>query len=223
MSALCHALHQLVSRLPLHSFPFDESSIPEDGIYLLFEEGEIAHGQRRIVRVGTHTGDRQLRPRLRQHFVQQNKDRSVFRKNIGRALLHRANDPFLSDWNLDLTTAAARRTHAGRIDFGKQRLVETMVSQHLQSNCRFIVIAVASKSQRLLWESRIISTIAACSICTPSPHWLGRSSPVSKIQDNGLWQVNELFNEPFSADEFRDFEQTITHATGSVHGESPAP
>ena len=223
MSALCHALHQLAAQLPLHSFPFDESNIPEDGIYLLFEEGENAHGQRRIVRVGTHTGDRQLRPRLRQHFVQQNKDRSVFRKNIGRALLHRTNDPFLKDWNLDLTTAAARRQHAGRIDFVKQRVVETMVSQHLQSNCRFIVIPVASKSQRLLWESRMVSTIAACSICTPSPDWLGRSSPVSKIQGTGLWQVNELFKEPFSADEFRGFEQTIPRSTSHLHRESPTP
>lgn len=211
MIALCHALHQLAARLPLHSFPFDERSIPEDGIYLLFEEGENAHGQRRIVRVGTHTGDRQLRPRLRQHFVQENKDRSIFRKNIGRALLHRANDPFLTDWNLDLTTAAARSLHSGRIDFGKQRLVEATVSQHLQSSCRFIVIPVASKSQRLLWESRTISTIAACPTCKPSPAWLGRSSPVSKIKDNGLWQVNELFKEPFSEDEFAVFERATLH------------
>lgn len=209
MSALCHALHQVAARLPLHSFPFDERSIPEDGIYLLFEEGENAHGQRRIVRVGTHTGDRQLRPRLRQHFVQENKDRSIFRKNIGRALLHRANDPFLKDWNLDLTTAAARSLHAGRIDFGKQRQIEAAVSQHLQSYCRFIVIPVASKSQRLLWESRLISTIAVCPACKPSPDWLGCSSPVSKIRENGLWQVNELFKEPFAEDEFALFEHTV--------------
>jgi len=223
MSALCHDLHQLAARLSLHSFPFDGSNIPEDGIYLLFEEGENAHGQQRIVRVGTHTGDRQLRSRIRQHFVQENKDRSIFRKNIGRALLHRANDSFLKDWNLDLTTAAARRLHASRIDSGKQRSVEAMVSQHLQSCCRFIVIPVTSKSQRLLWESRMVSTIAACSICTPSPNWLGSSSPVPKIRDNGLWQVNELFNEPFSADELRDFEQTIARATGPVCQVNPAP
>jgi len=202
MSKLCQALHQLAARLPLHSFPFDESAIPKDGIYLLFEEGENAHGQRRIVRVGTHTGDRQLRPRLRQHFVQENKDRSIFRKNIGRAILHRANDPFLTDWNLDLTTAAARSQHAGRIDSGKQRSVEAMISRRLQSQCRFVVIPVALKSQRLLWESRMISTVAACPNCKPSPAWLGLSSPVAKIRDSGLWQVNELFKEPFSEDEF---------------------
>lgn len=207
MSVLCHALHQLAARLPLHSFPSDDRSIPRDGIYLLFEEGENAHGQRRIVRVGTHTGDRQLRPRLRQHFVQENKDRSIFRKNIGRALLHRANDPFLKDWNLDLTTATARSIHGGCIDFEKQRLIETIVSRHLQSNCRFTVIPVASKSQRLLWESRMISTITICLACKPSPDWLGLSSPISKIRESGLWQVNELFKEPFSETEFDVFER----------------
>ncbi len=209
MSGLCHALHQIAAQLPLHSFPFAESAIPEDGIYLLFENGETAHGQRRIVRVGTHTGDRQLRPRLRQHFIQENKDRSIFRKNIGRALLHRANDPFLKEWNLDLTTAAARNLHAGRIDFGKQRLVEAMISQHIQSSFHFIVIKVAQKVQRLLWESRMISTIAACPVCMPSPNWLGHSSPVQKIQQNGLWQVNELFRETFTPDEFAAFSRAI--------------
>jgi len=32
--------------------------------------------------------------RLLQHFVMENKDRSIFRKNIGRALLARAGDPY---------------------------------------------------------------------------------------------------------------------------------
>lgn len=213
MSGLCYDLHQLAVRLPLHSFPFVESTIPEDGIYILFEEGEDAHGQRRIVRVGTHTGVRQLRPRLRQHFVQQNKDRSIFRKNIGRALLHRANDPFLKDWNLDLTTAAARRLHANRIDSGKQQSVEALVTAHLQVRCRFVVIPVADKPRRLLWESRMISTVAACPECQPSRTWLGLSSPISKIKDSGLWQVNELYKESFSASEYAAFDRMVAETS----------
>lgn len=210
MSEHCHTLHQLAAHLTLHSFPFVEHTIPEDGIYLLFEEGEKAHGQQRIVRVGTHTGDRQLRPRLRQHFVQEKKDRSIFRKNIGRALLHRDHDPFLADWNLDLTTTAARRLHATRIDSAKQRAVEAQVSAHLQSHCRFVAFPVAERTKRLLWESRIVSTIVACSDCNSSSTWLGRESPIAKIRNNGLWQVNELFRELFSREEFAEFERAIT-------------
>jgi hypothetical protein len=209
MNGLCHALHQLAAQLPLHSFPFVESAVPENGIYILFEEGEYSHHQRRIVRIGTHTGDRQLRPRLRQHFVQENKDRSIFRKNIGRALLHQSADPFLPDWNLDLTTTAQRVLHASRIDHQKQRSVEAAVTTYIQSRFRFIVIPVPTKIQRLLWESRMVSTIAACPFCKPSPDWLGHSSPVPKIRTNGLWQVNELFKQPFSVSEFAAFERTI--------------
>ena len=46
-----------------------------------------------------------------QHFVKESKDRSIFRKNIGRALLHKAADPFLAEWELDRTSRAARERH----------------------------------------------------------------------------------------------------------------
>jgi hypothetical protein len=62
----------------------------------------------RIVRIGTHTGANQLCSRLKQHFLNEMKDRSIFRKNIGRCLLKQANDPFLEFWELDLTSHAAR-------------------------------------------------------------------------------------------------------------------
>jgi len=41
---------------------------------------------------------------LYQHYhVNENKDRSIFRKNIGRALLDKNKDPYLKIWELDLT------------------------------------------------------------------------------------------------------------------------
>jgi hypothetical protein len=53
---VCAALHDWANSLPLFQFPFEESAIPWNGIYLLFERGEVGHGSNRIVRVGTHTG-----------------------------------------------------------------------------------------------------------------------------------------------------------------------
>ena len=83
---ICEALHAWVNSLPALRFPFGVSQIPLNGIYVLFENGEVGHGGHRIVRVGTHTGHNQLTSRLRQHFLIENKDRSIFRKNkIGRA------------------------------------------------------------------------------------------------------------------------------------------
>jgi hypothetical protein len=209
MSTLCRALHQLVGCLPVFSIPFVPAHIPKNGIYFLFEDGEKTYDADRIVRVGTHTGTNQLRSRLAQHFVNENKDRSIFRKNIGRALLARANDPFLSEWNLDLTPAAARRLHGSRVDFTKQTSIESAVTAYMRSHFRFATIAIDSKDQRLLWESRIISTLSHCENCRPSPDWLGNFSPHKKIRESGLWQVNELYKTPFSMDEFREFERAV--------------
>lgn len=85
MSENCNKIHQWFNRLPKFSFPFNEQEIPENGVYILFEKGEFAHDTDRIVRVGTHTGKNQLRSRLLQHFIKENKDRSIFRKHISRA------------------------------------------------------------------------------------------------------------------------------------------
>src|SRR5450759_2712607 len=53
MSDTCRELHIFVNGLPRHRFPLDSKSLPQNGIYVLFEKGEIAHGADRIVRVGT--------------------------------------------------------------------------------------------------------------------------------------------------------------------------
>ncbi|MFA5009906.1 MAG: hypothetical protein WC553_01570 [Patescibacteria group bacterium] len=195
----CENLHKWANSLAVFTFPFDETRIPANGIYLLFEKGEKAHGGRRIVRIGTHTGKDQLRSRLRQHFLTENKDRSIFRKNIGRAFLNQADDEFLEKWELDLTSAAARGRHGDGVDKGKLQGTEKCVSQYIQTNFSFVVIEVENKDRRLRLESRMISTIAACSECRPSQNWFGQWSPKQKIRESGLWLVNELFKTPLSA------------------------
>ncbi|MGU9958139.1 MAG: hypothetical protein ACNYPI_11190 [Arenicellales bacterium WSBS_2016_MAG_OTU3] len=49
-------------------------------------------------------------------------------------------------------------------------------------------------------ESAIIATVSLCDECRPSRTWLGNSSPRQKIVESGLWQVNELYKEPFNED-----------------------
>lgn len=199
MSNECENIHNLVRSLEKHGFPFDESKIPSNGIYILFEVGERGHDGERIVRVGTHTGTNQLRSRLRQHFLNENKDRSIFRKNIGRALLNRNNDPFIEFWELDLTTRKAKEKHSSSTDFGYQKSIEAQVSQYIQSNFSYCVFEVVDKEERLEIESKMISTISWCESCKPSKEWLGNSSPKGKIVKSGLWLVNELYKTPFDA------------------------
>jgi hypothetical protein len=210
MQHLCEELHIWADALPVFSFPFDVRALPLNGIYLLYEKGETAHGKTRIVRVGTHTGDDQLRSRLQQHFLVENKDRSIFRKNIGRALLNRDRDPFLNDWELDLTTRSAKDLHSDRIDMARQQTVERNVSYYIRSNFSFAVLHADEKEQRLRLESRLISTISLCEKCQPSKTWLGLFSPKEKIRHSGLWLVNELYRQPLSGEDLIELRSLIT-------------
>lgn len=197
-SNICKELHEWARTLPRYTFPFDAKTIPKNGLYMLFEKGEEAHGGERIVRVGTHTGEGQLPSRLQQHFVMENKDRSIFRKNIGRALLKKSRDPYGEAWELDMTTALARKMHGKRIDADKQKEVEQKVTKYLQSNCSFLVVSVETQLKRLQVESKIISTLSLCEECVPTKKWLGSYSPKEKIRESGLWLVNELYKTPLT-------------------------
>ena len=48
-------IHQAFLFLERLRYPFNQSTISLNGIYVFFEKGELSHGHERIVRVGTHT------------------------------------------------------------------------------------------------------------------------------------------------------------------------
>jgi len=200
----CKEIHKLFNNIKKMSFPFDEKEIPLNGIYVLFEKGEKGHGGDRIVRIGTHTGENQLPSRLIQHFVNENKDRSIFRKNIGRSLLNKRKDPYLEKWEIDLTTREAKEKFKDLIDAEKQREIEKEVTKHIQDNFSFVVFEINDKNKRLEIESKIIATISNCKECGASENWLGLSSPKDKIKESGLWLVNELYKTPLSDKEINE-------------------
>ncbi len=193
----CAKIHEIGRNLERFRFPYDDTNIPKNGLYLLFEKGESGHHGDRIVRIGTHTGANQLKSRIKQHFLNENKDRSIFRKNIGRSLLNRRNDPFLEFWELDLTARKAKDQYSDQIDFEYQAKVEEEVSEYMRTNLSFSVIEIPEKSGRLEIESKIISTVSWCEECGGSGDWLGQYSPKDKIVKSGLWLVNELYKTPY--------------------------
>lgn len=154
MSIICSELHRLLDGLHHNRFPFNEGSIPSNGIYFLFEEGETAHGTNRIVRVGTHRGQNRLASRLIEHFINENKDRSIFRKNIGRALLTKTDDPFLEKWESDLTTREARYLFESTADMQYQQFIETQVTEVIRSTFSFVVIPFTTYEDRHLFEKK---------------------------------------------------------------------
>lgn len=210
MSCECEKIHSYFNKLKRYNFPFDTLQIPLNGIYILFEKDEYAHGGDRIVRVGTHTGVGQLASRLKQHFVSEKKDRSIFRKNVGRAILHMNNDAFLKYWEIDLTSKEARTKYSNQIDLDYQRHIESLVTNYIHENFSFCTVELMDKSERLSIEAKLISTISNCTECKPSDKWLGQHSTKEKVRESGLWLVNELYKKSFTSDEIDLFIHKVS-------------
>ena len=206
MSNICNNIHHIFQNLKRYKFPFNGEKLPKNGIYILFEKNEFAHNGERIVRVGTHTGSDNLAKRLKEHFMKENKDRSIFRKNIGRAILFKKDDSFLEQWNWDLTTRANKDKYSSLVDFEKQKSTEKEVSQYIKNNFSFAIFEVKSKTDRLNFESNLISTISLCEDCKSSSQWLGQSSPIQKIKESGLWLVQGLYKTPLNSDELEEIK-----------------
>lgn len=204
MESIALELCILLNQQRRFNFPFEAfiSIIPRNGIYIIFENGEKYNDLDRIVRVGTHTGHNQLFSRLKQHFVKENKNRSIFRKNIGRCLLNKVNSPYLPLWELDITSREEKERNLKLLDLEFEKQIEKQITNYIQTNLSFCVFEIATKEQRIFWESKIVSTLAKSIFFRPSEKWLGNYSSKEKIKSSGLWQVNELNNDSLSKAEF---------------------
>lgn len=213
LSDTCAWLTERLARLPLFSYPFLEKHLPSNGIYFFHETGELSsHGESlpRVVRVGTHR-DGNFRHRIAEHYLLDDRkmgfdrnrsaphDRSIFRKNIGRALLNKLRDPYLDVWEIDFMKKMNLSLYSHLRDIEKEKSVEREITHILRENFRFRVVPVESENQRLGangLESCLIATVAQCTRCGPSANWLGIDSPIAKIRTMGLWQVNHLRSSP---------------------------
>lgn len=211
MRNLVLELHQIFNEQKRYSFPFKHSinEIPKNGIYIIFENGEKYKNLDRIVRVGTHTGNNQLRSRLNQHFIKENKNRSIFRKNIGRCFLNKEKHPYLLLWELDTTSRAEKERNLKLLDLDFEKEIEQRISSYVQTNLSFCVFHIETKEERLFWESKIVSTLAKSTDIKSSENWLGNQSTKDKIRVSGLWQVKELYNDSLTELEFDQLKNKI--------------
>lgn len=210
MSHDCQRVHEVFRSCERHSFPFDPTSLPLNGVYVVFERGEFGHKGDRIVRVGSHNGDGQLGPRLNQHFVKMRKDRSIFRKHVGRCLLTKNSDPYLDAWELDTTSRAGKLKHGHLLDPVKQLEVEKQVSATIQANLTFVVLPVATRAERLGLESRLIATLSHCNECGPSRDWLGQYAPNTKIAKSGLWNIQHLWKDALTGSDVTRLDELLS-------------
>lgn len=209
LSEKCRWLHIKLESLPLIKYPFRTAMLPRSGIYFFYEKGESwGHGddRLRIVRVGTHR-KANFRSRISEHFLPDESkmkfgvdkpkpsDRSIFRKNIGRALLNRNRDPYLEIWEIDFIAEENRERYGHLRDIEKEREVEESITRIMRENFCFRFLIFEHEIQRIGsrgLEAYLIGTVAKCKLCAPSPDWLGRYSPKNQVRASGLWLAQHL-------------------------------
>jgi len=209
MSDLCKWLHEQLEQLPIIKFPFTVEQLPENGIYFFYENDEIwGHGgdKPRIVRIGTHKQGN-FRSRIKEHYLLDESkmnfdkdkpkpsDRSIFRKNIGRALLNRDRDDYLQIWEIDFMTTENRESLGYKRDIGKEKRTESEVTRILRERFSFRFVIIDTQMERMGskgLESSLIGTVANCKLCKSSDNWMGKYSPKKQIKESGLWLVQHL-------------------------------
>jgi hypothetical protein len=235
MSEYCQRLHEKLQDLPVMRFPFEKTQLPLNGIYFFYEEGENSghSGQQpRIVRIGTHR-DGNFRSRIADHFLSDGrrmdlhvnkpapKDRSIFRKQLGRALLAKNKDPYLEVWNIDFTTRRNRQTYGNRRNLNKERDIEEEVSRLLREKFSFryleLEVTVARIGSTGL-EAALIGTVANCGVCKPSLTWLGLYSPKPEIRQTGLWLVQHLRSKPINESDMAAINTALMRNTSGTVG-----
>jgi len=203
----CAWLHYTLDSLPLITYPFSIESLPDNGIYFLYEKGEFnghSTDNPRIVRVGTHKNGN-FKSRISEHFLPKGmkleknksapKDRSIFRKNLGRAILNETKPDYLPVWDVDFMKRENLNKYSKNRDMVLEHEIEEKITYILRKNFGFKYIVIEDQNERMGsagLESRLIGTLSHCSICGASTSWLGRHSSKDAIRESGLWLVQHL-------------------------------
>lgn len=209
-------LHKLFhnEKLTRYTYPFEgqESHIPTNGIYIMFEEGETFQGLDRIVLVGAHTGVDNLYKRLKEHYVNENKDRSIFLKRVGSAILAKNKDPYLDIWEVDTTTPENKNKVQAQLNPAHEQQITQQAVAHIRDKISFVVFEVETKEERIDWKKKIIATLSKAAkngFIKPSGNWLGNFSPDLKVSQSRLWQSQHLDGEPLTPQEFDKLKQIV--------------
>ena len=202
-------IHEWMTQLPRYHWDQIDSVPFPNGIYIMFETGEKLYGMDRIVRIGTHRADGRLKERLKDHFLKENKDGSILRKNVGLSLLHRERDPFEAVWALDWSKPSVKNEYANGTQLGHKKAIERAVSSYLRNNLSFTCIFVENEKDRLRIEEALIATLNKANDFESSSEWLGRHSPKPEIITSGLWNTQGLNGNVLSCVEVETLKKAI--------------
>lgn len=207
--SITDTLHILFNKMSRLNWT-DISHIPyNNGIYIMFEKSEKYHGMDRIVRVGTHVSQNRLKQRLADHFINKDKDGSIFRKNIGRAFLYRESNPYLKIWDIDMHIYKNVQIYRSIRDLQFESQLEDKISEYIKNNITFICLPIDDKNERLRLEEGIIAVLSNDPLFKSSNNWLGLNSPILEISRSGLWNVQGLTGKPLNSTELDEICKII--------------
>ena len=198
--------YELFARIGAHTGMYElkrllETTLPKQGVYFFFDEGETTAFSRtipRLVRVGTHGvsagSTATLRNRLRTHFGTRNgfgnHRASVFRLHVGRAIIERDRlNEIFPNWG--------KGQSAPKEVTEQEAPLEIRVSEYI-GKLRVLYIPIADAagkgSMRATIERQFIALVTEniCPVETSSPSWLGQFSDKATIRETGMWNVRDV-------------------------------
>ena len=179
MSDFCKWLHEKCSKMEHFSYS-DIKNIPNNGVYVFFEEGEKAYGCRRIVRIGKNDKDGRLKKRIKDHFAgAYGIGASSFRTDLREAFIRKSlGEKAVNEWKTNAKQSA--------------RLKNTLdeATEYMRNNLSFVVFAIDDPVIRSELEAKITGEVSSCGACKCSGKWLGLHSGKPAIRESGLWQTD---------------------------------
>ena len=228
-------IHQEVSKLPRYHFDKSTEIAVEDGLLIVFEDGEKYGDDERIVYVGINQKSGRLPGRIHD-IVGGHKDGAVLRKYIGEAFLRKDGHPYARIWAKDSSSPEGRRKIGTFYDQKKQDETEVRVTAYLKEHMSFSVIEIPNATRRKLLQDELVQTLKEAYSQSPvSNTWLGKYHSDLKIRTAALWMVGNERARPFNKEEVETFLKEIqnsqslesvaksTSSTSETISEVPSP
>ncbi len=201
-------LHIVFNNLKRFSYPYNETNISKNGIYILFEKGEYFKDMDRIVRIGSHTGNNRLYTRINEHYIKNDHRDSVFRKHLGRCFLSVNNrKDYIENWDLKIKKRIDKEKNYHKINWEIENEYEQIITKYIRNNFSFVIIPnLINENERIRLENGLIATIAQSSEKLSSENWIGNYHPDTKIQNYKLWNIQHLLDKPLCEIEIKRIE-----------------
>lgn len=211
--SLSFELHKLFNNIQLPFLGYKDLAEVRciNGIYVMFEKGELFKNYKRIVKIGINKESNNFNSRLKAHY-KGTKDGSILRKYVGDAILNKRNDFYLKVWNMDTSNRESFiEKNPNLLDLEYQKTIEEEVSDYIRNNIFFTYFKIENNEMRKVLEKKIIATVWRNPDFIPSANWLGKfcSEKYKQVSEYGLWLKQGLKSEPFTQEEFERFYEYI--------------